>query len=94
LNLNGIFKIFFKANIRIFHQQTQKQKDVDFIKSEFLKPVFIEQTPSEGVIIRKSKGSEIKLSCFVDSDSDVDIIWFKDGKVLSEEDYGITRYLT
>lgn len=83
--------IIIKANGKKFNKQ--KKVDID-IESEFLKPVFIEQTPlsESGVIIRKSKGSEIKLSCFVESDSDVDIIWFKDGKVLSEEDYGITRY--
>jgi hypothetical protein len=40
---------------------------------------------------RKQKGSEVKLKCRANGWPKPEIIWLKNGQVLSEEEYGITR---
>jgi hypothetical protein len=41
--------------------------------------------------LERIKGDQAQLNCEVRNPAKSDIIWFKDGKVLNEEDYGITR---
>ena len=44
-------------------------------------------------IIRKIKGDDLRLNCNIKKTAiKTEIIWYKNEKVLSEEDYGITRY--
>lgn len=61
------------------------------ITNEFNTPVFIDK--SQQRVYRKQKGSDLKLKCRANATPKPDIIWFKNGDVLSEEEYGITRFV-
>lgn len=61
------------------------------VNKKFMPPFF---TNPESMVIRsymKSVGSFIQFSCDSDGVPRPDVLWFKNGEVLSEEDYGITR---
>lgn len=58
---------------------------------EFNTPVFTDKTQQKH--FRKQKGSDLKLKCRAAGLPKPDIVWLKNGEVLSEEEYGITRFV-
>jgi len=67
---------------------------VDFLPAadeKFKSPVFTDPENMEVRSYRKPVGSSVQFSCDSDGVPKPDVLWFKNGEVLSEEDYGITR---
>ena len=54
-------------------------------------PVFTNLDKSESRNFRRMKGTQIKLKCKAQANPKPEILWFKNGEILSEEEYGITR---
>ena len=54
-------------------------------------PQFIDKTQQR--LFRKQKGSDVKLKCRATAVLKPEIMWFKNGDVLTEEEYGITRFV-
>lgn len=54
-------------------------------------PVFVNQDKMQSNYFQKQKGSQVRFNCRASASPKPDILWFKNGQVLNEEDYGITR---
>ena len=59
--------------------------------NDFSAPFFVSSDKMQPSSYRKQKGSEVKLKCRANGWPKPEIIWLKNGQVLSEEEYGITR---
>ena len=70
-------------------QQQQQQQEVN----EYSAPVFVNVEKMQPRYLRKQKGAEIKLKCKANAVPKPEIIWLKNGQVLTEEEYGITRFV-
>ena len=66
-------------------------KNVEPGPSSLGKPVFLNQDKMRQRRFNKRKGSSLKLRCKARGYPKPDVLWSKDDKPLSEEDYGITR---
>ena len=55
-------------------------------------PVFTNPERMQPRDFRKKKGSQVRFRCRATGLPRPDILWFKNGEILNEEDFGITRY--
>ena len=57
-------------------------------------PVFLNpERANRKQFYRRAKGSQIRFKCNARGQPKPDILWYKNGFVLNEEDYGITRFV-
>ena len=86
----------FNANMStpvrgLISKQLNKQQNQQ--ANEYSAPVFGNAEKMQPRTFRKQKGAEIKLKCKANAVPKPEIVWLKNGQVLTEEEYGITRFV-
>lgn len=56
-------------------------------------PIFVGGKSGMRYKFRKLKGANVRLNCRATGTPKPDVLWYKNGEILSEEDYGITRFV-
>ena len=62
-------------------------------KQESAGPAFLNSVRSQPKVFYKQKGSQVRLRCRASGSPRPSIIWYKNGELLSLDDYGITRFV-
>jgi len=101
--INGYGSMIHKFSLVIKDNKDDNKKQADDVKltemvgflptvdEKFKAPAFKHPENMEIRSFRQSVGSFVQFNCDADGFPKPDVLWFKNGEILSEEDYGITR---
>jgi hypothetical protein len=97
--INGFGSVSTTLNLIVIPQlvnttttgATKRVVDITKKENEFRPPVFTSPERMKQSFFKKPKGSMVRFKCRAVGIPKPDILWFKNGEIMSEEDYGITR---